>query len=702
MHFANFEFDPAEDRLGEGPQSEVYKARDTRLGRTVALKILRPHVEFDPQAKERFEREAKHTSNLAHPNIATVYEYGQDRGTSFIVMEYLEGRTLDRMLKARLLGYEEGIRIALQVTSALSLVHQRGLIHRDLKPANIMVQGDGTVKLLDFGICRSTGESNITQDGMLVGTVLYMAPEQILGEELDVRTDVFALGSVFYHAFTGELPFPGRSFPEVGMAILDAKPRRPSELRSGFPPPLEALLLRALSREREARFPNAAAAHGALLSVADSLRVSTSQVPSTVQGKLLLPPLDLDGGSADEAHARQFALGLRSDLRSELERSTQVKVTLSPDLEEARAVRDAFVLRGSLALGGDEAILDWVLEHTPTNGRDGLRYLHGEQLRHADSDEWGLQAKLVVALARSVKRKLAEFAVAPSPAGRDPERAKRLAKRAHAILHRGTTRHLMTGIASFRAAIEADPICALAHAGLSEALVRKFLDWDGDRGFLRESFDSARHALSLDPGCAEAHTSMGFGRLVTGELAEAQRELRLAIQLDHDEWLAHRLLGALLGRLGNYEGASPLLQRAIVLAPTHIGSYDHLYCVLSRLDRYQEAIEVADRGIAAAKRHLEDVPDDQEARLHLALLQARMGLHEDATAELERARQRAPKDAYTGFHAAVAYAVLGAADQAMRMLEEARQRGWFLESELLRNSDFDALRGRPDFQALLR
>ena len=170
MRFAHFQFDPQTDRLGEGPSSEVFRAEDTRLGRTVALKILRPHVEFDPAAKERFEREAKHTSNLAHPNIATIYEYGQDRGTSFIAMEYLEGRTLDAILKDHRLGYDEGMAIALQVFPAVKLVHQRGLIHRDLKPANIMVLDDGLVKLLDFGICRSTAESNITQENRASNT----------------------------------------------------------------------------------------------------------------------------------------------------------------------------------------------------------------------------------------------------------------------------------------------------------------------------------------------------------------------------------------------------------------------------------------------------------------------------------------------------------------------------------------------------
>jgi serine/threonine protein kinase/tetratricopeptide (TPR) repeat protein len=657
MRFAHFQFDPEKDRLGEGPSSEVFRAVDLRLGRTVALKILRPHVEFDPQAKQRFDREAKHTSNLAHPNIATVYEYGQDRGTSFIAMEFLEGRTLDKVLKVQRLEYEEGLRVALQVASALKLVHERGLIHRDLKPANIMLLDGGTVKLLDFGICRSTGESSITQEGMLVGTVLYMSPEQVLGQELGTRSDIFSLGSVFYHAFTGELPFPGKSFPEVCMAILEAKPRPPTEVRPGFPPRLEEFLLRGLAREEEQRYPNASAAHGALSAIADNLKLSSSaERPSAVQGKIMIPPFSVQ---AAEPLARDFASSVRKDLRTELARSTQLDVTLADRGQPSGGT--AFVLRGSLDLAGSRAVFDYVLERAHPNGADGRESstrVAEDRIERTDADEWSLQATLVGQLVRSVKRKLSEYAATPPPEEkRDPAKA--------------------------------------------EALVRKFLYWEGEVTFLQEARDSSQRALSIDPFSAEAHTSLGFACQMAGDTEESQREYRLAIQIDHGEWLAHRLLGALLGRLGNHEGASPLLQRAIALRPTHIGSYDHLYGVLCRLDRYTEAIEIADRGIAAAKKHLAEVEDDQEARLHMAMLLARMGLGDDARAVVVQARQRAPKDAYTCFHAACVHALFGEIEPALTLLQEAQERGFYLRPELARNSDLELLRGRREFAALM-
>jgi serine/threonine protein kinase/tetratricopeptide (TPR) repeat protein len=700
MRFAHFQFDPKLDKLGEGPSSQVYRATDQRLGRPVALKILRPHVEFDPAATERFEREAKHTSHLAHPNIATVYEYGKDRGTSFIAMELLEGRTLDKRIKEGPVELDEGLKVALQVASALALVHERGLIHRDLKPANVMTLSSGRVKLLDFGICRSTAESDITQEGTLIGTVLYMSPEQVLGEELDFASDVFAFGAVFYHAFTGELPFPGKSFPEVCLSILEARPRAPSALRPGLPKSLEEFLLKCLARDRRQRYSHGGELHAALLAVERNVRLTSSaERPAAVEGHLWIPPFVVPA----DGPARDFASGVRRDLSSELERSTNLEVHL-PDADNATGVpEDGFVLRGSLELSAGRAAVDYLLERAGRNGRKGrasTALLLRERVEHAERDEWDLQAKLVGALARSLRRRLADYEKAPPPeVRRDPARAENLARRAHEVLHRGTTRHLMAAIATFRHALAEDPSCTLAHAGLAEALVHKFVFWDGEVSFLQEARESAQRALSLAPFSAEGHTTLGFAHLVSGELDEAARELRLSIQIDHEEWLAHRLLGELLLRQGSPEAASPLLYRAIALRPTHIGSYDTLFAALRVLDRYEEALAVADRGMAAAKKHLVEVPDDQEARLALALLQARMRLHDDARRTTREARERSPKDAQTAYQAARVAALCGDKAEAIELLREARDRGFYLRSDA-RNPDFEALRNEAQFLEL--
>ena len=703
LKFSHFEFDPEQDKLGEGPLSEVYKAVDVHLGRTVALKILRAHAEIDPAADSRFQREAKHTSNLLHPNIATIYEYGRGENTSYIAMEYLQGRTLDKIIKEQTLGYEECLRIALAVTSALSLVHKSGLIHRDLKPGNIMVQEDGAVKLLDFGIARANNESAITQHGMLVGTVLYMSPEQVRGDDLNSRSDVFALGSVFYHAMTGALPFPGKSFPEVCMSILDCKPRRPSAVRLGFPPALEAFILRCLQPAPDMRYADASAAHDALSAIADGMGPSNGAAKAAnISASILIPPVTCGGEHPESCSI--LAGSLRRDLASELLRVRGLAVTTHDSAELPRELGFDFALRLQLEVDGNRGALEVFLEqYDKQNGAaPRLREMWKDRVEYKGEDDWDLQAGLVRGVVRTVRKRLSDIALRPvEPAKRNVAESRLHAEHAHEILHRGTTKHLLAAISSFRRSLDADPYCAIAYAGLAEAMVRKYLYWDGDAAFLDEARENAARALVLDPNCAEAHTSLGFAWHLSGHSTDAQREYRLALQLDNDEWLAHRLLGAILARAGNFKNAAPLLQRAIALKPMHIASYDHLYGVLQRLNRYEEAIGIADQGIGAAKAHLAKVPDSQEARLHLAMLQGRLGLGDEARLQVKKARELAPKDGYTAFNSAVVYAIVGDLTESVEALAAAQARGFFIQSELVRNTDLDVLRGLPEFQQLV-
>jgi serine/threonine protein kinase/tetratricopeptide (TPR) repeat protein len=699
MKFAHFHFDPVQDLLGEGPLSEVYRAVDENLERTVALKILRAHVELDPEADQRFEREARHTSNLAHPNIATIFEYGEDSGRRYIAMEYLQGRTLDKIIKDGLLGIDEVLRIALQVSGALALVHKQSLIHRDLKPANVMVLHDGAIKLLDFGIARASGEANITQHGMLVGTVLYMSPEQVRGDELDARSDIFAFGALVYHAVTGVLPFPGASFPEVCMAILDGTPRPPGQVRPGVPPALEDFIMQCLAPDPTERYPDAGVAHGVLMAIADTLSPGRTSSAVQLSGSLAIAPLECTEGELVSG----LAASLRKDLSAELSRAG-LAVSLPED--ERDLEETDFALRGEVCVSdGDdgqalEGQLSLVLERK-TGGNGSRAEIWRESLASSEADEWALQAQLVRGAARALRRQIAEHALRPDePVRRDPETARKLCLRAHEVLHRGMTKHLLASMSLFRRALEADSRCALAYAGLSEALVRKYLYWDGDETFLNESRENARRALAMDASCAEAHTALGFGYMLAGLSIDAQREYRLAIQLDSDEWLAHRLLGAQLSREGNFKAASPLLQRAIALRPGYISTYDHLYKILQRLDRYQEAIETADRGIGAARKQLARAEDDQDSRLHLALLYARLGRNEEALEEAARALEIGPKDGYTAFHVALVHAVVGDPDGALSALTAAQQRGYFIRYEQ-RSTEFDLLRGLPQFQDLV-
>jgi len=221
------------EKLGEGGMGVVYKAEDTKLKRTVALKFLPPELTRDPEAKARFIREAQAASSLDHPNIYTIYEIDETKpapgepgeGQLFIVMACYEGMTLKEKIKDQRLKIKEAIDYAIQIAQGLAKAHEKGIVHRDIKPANIFITTDGIVKILDFGLAKLTGQAQVTKDASTLGTVAYMSPEQLSGKEVDQRTDIWSLGVILYEMLCGEPPFKGEYEQAVVYSILNDTPK---------------------------------------------------------------------------------------------------------------------------------------------------------------------------------------------------------------------------------------------------------------------------------------------------------------------------------------------------------------------------------------------------------------------------------------------------------------------------------------------
>ena len=278
------------DRIGAGGLGEVLRARDTRLGRTVAIKVIGPDIAADPERRERFIAAARAAAKLSHPNIAELYEVGEDQGHLFVVFEFAPGELLSTKIAGRPMNPRRVIDLAGQVADALADAHADGVIHQDIKPSNIMVTPKGNAKILDFGLANWTSGGVERRDaanmmhspGPAQGTVAYLSPEQARGERVDHRTDVFSLGTVMFEMLTGKLPFAGANRPEVALQIVQAPAPLPSSVNKSLPIELDPIVARALSKSLDQRYESAVTLAAELRSVGAILDVRADASPPPV------------------------------------------------------------------------------------------------------------------------------------------------------------------------------------------------------------------------------------------------------------------------------------------------------------------------------------------------------------------------------------------------------------------------------------
>ncbi|HEV2592865.1 MAG TPA: protein kinase [Gaiellaceae bacterium] len=274
-----------EELVGAGGMSSVYRANDRLLDRKVALKVMHQHYGEDPEYVERFRREARSVASLAHPNVVTVIDRGEHDGRQFIVFEYIDGENLKQLIQRRgPAPVRTALELAKQIAQALSFAHQQGLVHRDVKPQNVLLNGEGSAKVTDFGIARSLDvQHGMTQTGTVLGTSDYIAPEQAQGQNVDEQTDIYSLGVVMYELLTGEVPFPGESFVAVAMRHINEEPPPIRDKRPDVSPRVEAAVQRAMAKSPSDRFASMADLCRELDACMAELSTATHAVPAPAQ-----------------------------------------------------------------------------------------------------------------------------------------------------------------------------------------------------------------------------------------------------------------------------------------------------------------------------------------------------------------------------------------------------------------------------------
>lgn len=585
------------EAVGGGGMGVVYKAEDIKLGRFVALKLLPEDLVPDSQTLERFRREARAASSLSHPNICVVHDIDEYEGRPFIVMEYLEGQTLRECIGGHPLALDRTANLALQIVDALEAAHAKGIIHRDIKPANIFVTTRGQVKILDFGLAKPGKahdpgpEAALTSPGTTLGTIAYMSPEQVRGEELDARTDLFSFGCVLYEMATGKQAFSGPTPGVVFSSILGVRPAPLVRLNPSMPSELGKIIEKALEKDRDRRYASAADIQLDLkrLTVGEqSDSIVDGSVPATrapererprgrsgsgaVKRLAVLPFSRIGGDSGTE----YLAEGLGESLIDYLSELPNVKVMASaavaPHRDKAadpravgRALGVGFVLTGRLVVHGQNLRVAVEL----VNARDNS-HVWGNHFNKSLSDLLAVENEIARAITNELRVKLTDSdkqRIARRLTG-NPE-AHRLYLQGRHAWNRRTAASLNQGIAYFTQAVEKDPNYALAYSGISDCYT--FLGWNSILApgeCMPRARSAAEKALEIDPLLAEAHSSLGLVRLFYDwDWTGAETEFRRALDLNPDYAVARQWYSIQLLVFGRQEEALREMQRAIESDP---------------------------------------------------------------------------------------------------------------------------------------
>jgi eukaryotic-like serine/threonine-protein kinase len=739
------------ERLGGGGMGVVYKAEDTRLHRTVALKFLPPELTRDVDARARFVQEARAASALDHPNICAVHDIDETpEGESFICMAYCEGETLKHRLQRGRPPLVEAVGWAEQICRGLAKAHERGIVHRDIKPANVIVTDEGVVKIVDFGLAKLIGSASLTHTGTLVGTAGYVAPEQARGALVDHRADIWSLGVVLYEMVTGRLPFRAEHAQALLLAVLHDREPAVASLRPDAPPALAELIHRCLRKNPGERYQSAHELADELRRIRSELEsgtgsTATGQPPprrrwggleraawaalalvALIAGLLavaarsgllerlahlsrlpddrhvaVLPFVNVGGDPGGQA----FCDGLVETLTSKLTELTPLQRHLwvvpasevrARKLDSAESARREFgvnlAVTGSVQRGEDRVRVTLNLVDAAS-----LRQISSAVIDDLRSHLAGLQDGAAGELAAMLEVPLD-----------DPTRA-RLARGASTVTGayelflegRGALQrfekpgNLDAAVASFSAALARDPAYAAADAGLAEACFRLWKTRK-DPEWLAKAEEACNRALALEPRLAAAHVTRGMIRIGTGKYEDAAAELERAIAAEPGNRDAYRELARAYAALGRPAEAEATYKQAIALDPSFWVSYNTLGNFYLEQGRFHDAL-------AQYQKVTELVPDNHWGYNNLGGLYFYLGQTDMARAAFARSLAVEPNyGAYSNL-GTIAFQA-GKYDEAVEMYRKALEfdssdyATWGNLAAATRWAGGDATRAQPLYQ----
>jgi len=580
-------------RVGAGGMGDVYRASDTKLGRSVAIKVLPPGFVDEPERLARFQREAKMLASLNHPNIVTLHTFEEAGGVHFLTMELVEGQPLSKLIPKSGLPADRILEFGGAISEALAAAHSKGIVHRDLKPANIMVTDEGRVKVLDFGLAKESYEANssgatlapdeYTKVGVIVGTPAYMSPEQVAGRTVDHRTDIFSLGTLLYEMATGEQPFQGRSAAELASAILRDTPRPVREVRSELPERLEQVIQRCLEKNAADRFQSARDVISGLRGAAIVKKKDSGAFRAEEGFWVAVLPFEYRGANAE---ITALCEGLSEDIVTGLSRFSYLRVIARSSLlrfahqaVDVRAVGKEvgarYVMEGSLRQAGSALRIAVQLVDT---GSGSHLWAETYDRTFRPEEIFALQDEIVPRIVATVAdpRGVLPRTMGEALRGRGPEEltAYEAMLRSMAYHHRVDVEEHAAARACLERAIQREPGNADCWAMLSHLYREEYA-----HGFnlrpdpIGRAISAARRAVEIAPSNHLAYFALASAQFFQREFQAFRNSAERAIALNPMDGFTAAYLGMQIAYAGDWERGCALAARARQINPHHPGWY---------------------------------------------------------------------------------------------------------------------------------
>lgn len=716
------------ERLGAGASGEVFRAEDVHLGRHVALKFL---TRFDQSRhKEAFLREAKLAASMMHPNIAVIHEIGWDDRVPFLAMELVEGEILSRLIRNKMVTRQQAFGYIKQLLSALDEAHAHGIIHRDIKSSNLMITPRGQLKILDFGIARTSADASAESD--LSGTVEFLAPEQMRGGIADARSDLFSAGVVLYHMLAGVLPFEGATAAATYSAVLNERAAALSQFQTGISEPLDAVMQKALAKNPAQRYQTARE----FLSELDSLESSPAAARVAAPGSIAVAVLYFDRIGDDE-ESDYLRLGITEDIITDLSKITGLRVLSrhavskykdkSPELRAiARELQVHYVLQGTVQ-SFDQRIRVSARLQDGANGET----VWAERFDRQKQDIFELQDEVSQNVADALRIRLTDF----------EQRSMRQRSTSNLYSYECFLRgryhynqysapHNQLAEEMFSKAVDLDPDFAAAHAALSEVYVQRYYNWfDRDRKWLRSAEAVIQTAAGLNDQLPEVHCTQGMLLYLRSEYELAMEEIQKAIRLDPHYALAHDHTGEIYLHVGELDKAIVAFHTEMRINSELIYPYFYLVWLHSLAGDFAVAKEVLDKarlvhgknsllsvleGVFASyngervlarellSRAIAVNPHNSFAMSRLAVTQAELGNWNEAHRLIEQATDSVDSsDHHAAFDRGCVLALEGETEQCLHWLNRAIDLGWRCGYQFRNEKKLAGVRNDPGFQQLL-